>query len=335
LTRTAAILAVLCAGWCGSALADTAPAPAADDDRTNVEKIDEAHAAQADYFGELFEKIDRVFGEEYVEDRDRKIQVRAGAETTFNAEGTNTDSALRFGVRLPLPALERGRANLFLEIGEDVNDLGAASNPSFDQSRKRLAIAAALVARPREELETGLKLHVFWEDGSFASVYPFVRFERKRAPMRYFFEQRLIWESENFWRTRTDLDLDRTLGSGMFVRLRNRADHVFGDPGLQVAHGLILRQLVFANRGLSCELWLEYNSAGDDPTTFDDDTIAYAQLRWRGRVWRNWLEYELRPAYTIVLDSDRDPFYSFFVSLTVIWDSFLGGSGGHPVLPDR
>jgi len=148
--------------------------------------------------------------------------------------------------------------------------------------------------------------------------------------MRYFLEQRIIYESENFWRTRTD------------VRYRPNARHR-GLPA--VAQPCRLRLLgprsagrprpdpaaePHRERRLSWEVWLEYTTSGNDLTTIADDTIAYAQLRWRGRVWRDWLEYELRPAYTFVLDSDRDPFFSFFVSLTVLWDSYLGGSAGHP-----
>ena len=305
---TAVLLACWVGGCAGARAAET-PAPPAAEEPTTVEIIDADHAKQANYFGELFEKIDRLFGETYVEDRDRKIQVRAGAQSTFNDDGESIDTALTLALRVPLPAMER-RLNLFLEVGEDINELGAASKPNFDEARSKLSIAAGLLARPLEEVETGLKLLVLWDEGSFASIYPFLRFERKRPPQRYFFEQRMIWESEGFWRSRTDLDVDRTLGAGIFLRLRNRADHVFGETGLKVAHGLILRQKLFATGGLSSELWLEYNSAGDDPATMTDDTIAYAQLRWRARVWRNWLEYELRPVYTVVLDSDRNAFFS-------------------------
>ena len=329
-SRMVPVLVTLCAGWSEDALAAAAADRFAEDPRSNVEMIDDAHAAQANFFGEVGEWIDRIFGEQYVEDRDRKIQVRAGVKTTLNDEGHGTDTALTGALRLPLPALKRQWAHAYLEFGEDIRQLGAASNPSFDEAPKKHSIAAALVARPREELEAGLKLNVFWQDGSFASVYPFVRLERKRPPLRYFAEQRLIWETDNIWSSQTDLDIDRALGGGMFLRLRNSADYEFGTPGMQFAHGLLLRQLLFSSSGLSFELWLEYDSAGDDPETVEDDTIAYAQLRWRGRVWRRWLEYELRPAYTIVLDSERDAFYSFFASFTVVWDSFLGGSGGHP-----
>lgn len=331
MSRTGAILLALCAGWCGEALAD-----AAADERTRVERIDDAHASQADFFGVLFDRIDRLFGEQYVEDRDRKVQVRAGVQTTLNDEGRSVDTGITLALRVPLPALERRSVNLFLEVGEDVRELGPVSSPNFDESRRRLSIGAGVVARPREEVETGLKLNVFREEGSFASIYPFVRFERKRAPMRYFAEQRLVWESEDLWRARTDVDVDRTLGNGMFARLRNRADYVIGDPGVEFGHGLLLRQVVFGSTGASYELWLEYNSAGDDPATLDDDTIAYAQLRWRGRVWRRWLEYELRPAYTVVIDSDRDPFFSLLLSISVVWDSFLGGgAAGHPAAASR
>lgn len=323
-----AALVALCGGWCDGALAAAPPAPAAAEAPSLVEQIDAAHAREADQFGELFERVDRLFGEPYLEDRDRKIQVRAGGKTTLNADGDGSETALTFALRVPLPAMQR-RANLFLEIGEDINELGDASRMNFAESRRRLSIAAALLARPREEVEIGLKLNLFWDAGSFAAIYPFVRFERLRAPLRYYLEQRVIYASEDLWSTRTDVEVDRTLGAGMFVRLRNRADHDFGDPGVHLAHGLILRQTIFSRSGLSYELWLEYNTAADDPATFSDDTIVYAQLRWRGRVWRNWLEYEINPAYTVVLDSDRRPFASLFVGLTVLWDSYLGGSEGH------
>ena len=143
--------------------------------------------------------------------------------------------------------------------------------------------------------------------------------------MRYYFEQRVVWESDNSWDTRTDIDVDRKFGSEVFVRLRNRAEYSFEDPGASIAHGLITRRSVFEDNGVSLELWLEYNTAREDPATIDDDTIAYAQVRLRGRIWRNWLEYELRPIYTFPIDTDRNSFFGFFVSLAVLWDRYLGG----------
>jgi hypothetical protein len=291
----------------------------------NGAKLDEAHADQARFFGEFFEKVDRVFGEQYVEDRERKAQVRAGLETTFNDDGTSTDTGLRIGLRVPLPAMKR-RFNAFVDIGEDVSELGAVSSPKFSESEKAFSLAAGLIRRYRDNLEAGIKLRLFSNSGAFFSVYPFVRFEEQSASMRYFFEQQIIWESDNSWSTRTDFDVDRRFGSRLFLRLRNRVDYSFEEPGAAIAHGLIIRRSVFDASGLSLELWLEYNTAADDDlATMGDDTIVYAQLRLRGRIWRNWLQYELRPIYTIPTNTDRNPFFSFFVSLTVIWDSYLGG----------
>lgn len=298
-------------------------------ERPVIERIDEEHARQEVMFGKFCQSIDKVFGEEYVEDRERKAQLRAGGGTTFNDDGESTATLLKFALRLPLPALER-RLNVFLDVGEDIENLGDAANPNFADADRNLSIAAGLLGRLREEVEGGFKVTLFWYGDSFASVYPFLRFERLRAPLRYFLEQRLIWESDGSWNTRTDFDVDRTLRSGMFLRFRNRADYRIGDSGAQLAHALILRQRVFETGGLSYELWLEYNTSADDPGTLADDTITYAQVRWRGRVWRPWLEYELRPAYTVPMGDNRDSFFSFFVSLTVIWDSRLGGGLADP-----
>jgi len=154
--------------------------------------------------------------------------------------------------------------------------------------------------------------------------------------MRYYFQQQVIWESDNSWSTLTDLDVDRRFHSRLFLRLRNRVEYSFEDPGASIAHGLILRGTVFKYSGLSFELWLEYNTAKkDDPETIADDTIAYAQLRLRGRVWRNWIEYELRPIYTIPTNTDRNAFFAVFISLTVVWDSYLGGKAVPEANRDR
>ena len=119
--------------------------------------------------------------------------------------------------------------------------------------------------------------------------------------------------------------MDRKVRSGLVLRLRNRLDFPFEAPGASVAHGLIVRRGFLDTSGLSLEFWLEYNTAGDNAANIGDDTIDYAQLRFRGRIWRQWIEYELRPIYTVPIDTDRNPFFGFFVSLAVVWDSYLGG----------
>jgi len=101
-SAAAAVLVALCIGECGGVLAASAPEPIAVEKPSTVEKIDEAHAEQEDYFGKLFERVDRLFGEQYVQDRDRKIQVRAGEKTTFNEDGKSTDTTMIFALRVPL-----------------------------------------------------------------------------------------------------------------------------------------------------------------------------------------------------------------------------------------
>jgi hypothetical protein len=283
--------------------------------------------------GEIFERVDRVFGEAYVEDRERKVQVRAGLETTFNDDGTSIDTGVRLGLRVPLPALKR-RFNGFLDIGEDVSQLGAVSSPNFADSEKIFSLGAGLIRRYRDNLEAGIKLRLLPGSGEVFSIDPFVRFEQQRGAERYFFEQRIGWASDNSWRSLTTFDADYRFESRIILRLSNRADYSFEDPGAKIAHGLIVRRGLMDASGLSLELWLEYTTAKkDDPDTMADDTTVYAQLRLRGRVWRNWLQYELRPIFTIPTNTDRNPFFAFFVGLTVIWDSYLGGEDPRAASP--
>jgi len=289
-----------------------------------VGKIDDVHEVEARYFGLFFEKIDRVFGEEYVEDRERKLQLRTGFETVFNNHGESTDTKAKIILRVPLPAMKR-RFNVFLDIGEAADQLGDVTSPNVTASEKAFSLAAGIVRKIRDDLEAGLKLKLFKKADSLVTIYPFVRFEVHPAPMRYFFEQQVIWESNNSWSTLTDFQVDRRFGSLIFLRFRTTVAYSFEDPGAAIAHGLITRRSLYEDNGLSFELWMEYNTAKDDPTTTTDDTVVYGQLRLRGRLWRKWLEYELRPIYSFPIATDRKSFFGFFISLSLVWDSYLGG----------
>jgi hypothetical protein len=364
-SRAAAGLLALCIGSGGNLLAADSLVPIAPEERSVIEKtvdkakeetvdklvekigekidekigekkvaeIDEAHENQERFFGLLFERVDRVFGEQYVEDRERKVQVWAGLDTTFNDDGTSIDTRVKGGLRVPLPAMKR-RLNIFLDIGGDFSELGAVSSPQFSQSEKNFSLAAGLLRRLREDVEVGLKLR-FFSAGEVFSVNPFARFEWQRQAKRLYFEEKITWESDNSWSSLTSLDLDYRFRSGLLFRLSNRLEFPFEEPGAYVAHGLILRQGLFDTSGLSLELWLDYNTANDDPATIADDTVAYVQLRLRGRIWRKWLEYELRPIYTFPFETDRKSFFGFFVGLTVIWDSYLGGGDTPDTNPNR
>lgn len=351
LSRAAAGLLALCIGSGGNLLAAASPAAATPGegpvvetivekkDETIIEKIDDKinaaigaetiatiediHAEQAHFFGELFGTLDRVFGEHYMEDRERKVQVLFGLETTFNDKGTGAETGLKLDLRVPLPALDR-RLNAFISIGGSANELGSVSDPQFSEADKDFSLGASLLRRFRKNLELGLNLKLL-SSGEVFLVYPFARFEWQGDSMRYFFEQQVIWQSDNSWRTLTDFDIDRRFRSGLFLRLRNRIDYPFDESGASIAHGLIVRRGFMDTSGLSLELWLEYNTAPDNPAEIGDDTIAYAQLRLRGRIWRKWIEYELRPIYTVPIDTDRGSFFGFYVSLAVVWDSYFGG----------
>lgn len=294
-------------------------------DKDATENLDQAHEQQAQQIGEFVEVLDRVFGETYAQDRERKVQVGVGLATTFNNHGNSFGTQVNVALRIPLPALER-KFNAFIDIGGDVDKLGDVSNPNFSGSEKVYSLAGALISRLREDLEAGIRLKLL-SSGSAASLNPFLRYERRVGKVRHFLEEQVGWDSNNDWKSVTELDVDRAFGSTALIRLRNLLDYTFGDPGAKLAHGLIVRRGVLDASGLSLEFWLEYNTAPDDPATISDDTIFYGQVRFRGRVWRKWLEYELRPAYTFPIDTSRSSFFSLMVSLTVLWDSYIGGNG--------
>lgn len=294
-----------------------------------VEALDEGHAVQVRMLCDFVHRIDRIFGEAYVEDRERKVSLRVGAGGTLNEDGVGTDLSLSVAGRIPLPALER-RINLFLDIGGSLEDSGASPGAVLEDPERSLSLGTTLLGRRRGDIEPGLKLKGVWNDGPDLEVIPLLRLERQHGAARTFFEQRVLWNPGDSWGLQSSLDHDVRISPAVVLRISNRLRHRFGDTGAALAHGLAMRRQFSPRAGLSLEAWLEHSTALEDPSDIDDDTIAYALLRWRSRFFRDWLEYEVRPEFSLPLVEGRNPFVSLFLSLTVVWDDYLGGAAGPP-----
>ncbi len=271
-----------------------------------LETIDNRHAAAADMAASIVDWVDKIFGEPRIEDRERMVRVKGGVETTFHENGEGNETSVRLNARVPLPALER-RTNLFFDIGGDVDQLGNVTSPTYSEAKDTYALAATLLRSVREAVDLGIRARVFWDAGPDLMISPFLRYDHRWDPWRFFVEQRFSYDTEDQWRADTDLDVDRLLAPTFLLRLHNSLRYQLNESGVNLAHGLLLRHPLFGLTGLSWEWWVEHG-----PGAASDKT--YGQCRMRGRIWRKWLEYELRPAYTFMLEDDRDTFFSVFVS---------------------
>jgi hypothetical protein len=64
----------------------------------------------------------------------------------------------------------------------------------------------------------------------------------------------------------------------------------------------------------------------DEFTTMeDDDDQAYLRLRMIGKVWRNWIEWELMPGYYYRWENEDTSVWGIDARLSIMYESFLSG----------
>lgn len=279
-----------------------------------AEHIDVEYHLFSRQIADLVDRVDQRFGEPRIEDRERKVKLAVGPRAVIT-EGGGQDLNLRAGARFPLPALER-RANIFLDIGGDLESMGDFGTVDFSGAETNYSAAASIIARRLRPFSFGTVASAFWGDGVQWFIRPFMRFERRRDPWRCFFEQRVFYHTEKRVGERSGGYVDRILTTSSYLRFAASAEAHQELQGFDLAEALMYRRSFIHDSGLSFEAGSEFPTA---------DTAAgesYLQVRWRGRVWRDWLEYEIRPRVGFPWDRG-EKVYSVLLELKIIFEDYL------------
>lgn len=296
-----------------------------------VRRLDESHAQFCQNFGEAVDRVDRVFGEPRVEDRERIARLKVGAQVE-RRENHDDSYTVPLSLRLPLPALER-RANIFLRL-----DSIADASGDFHQAGRSLddnkSLTATILARYGGRIDTGARLELYWNEGLQTGVRPFVRWEAAEEPRRLFLEQQLFYLTDEHFGLRSIVQFDRVLDARSFARFFTTLEVSQETPGVDVEHAVIYRRSVFSDAAVfSAELGAAYNLYSGDPETRErgaaaDPDEAYGRLRVIGRVFRPWIEYEFSPATHFPWRHRDKTEYGVTFALRLIFESGLPGATG-------
>lgn len=109
--------------------------------------------------------------------------------------------------------------------------------------------------------------------------------------------EQALWESTTGWEARSVVDLERPLPAGLFFRASNEVIWEEDVVGYVYAFSFTVGQPLSRNRGIDYE-WI--NVFHTKPV--NELTEVSVRVRYRQRLWRDWLFFETAPQYRFPRD---------------------------------
>jgi hypothetical protein len=277
--------------------------------------VDKTHAFLGRTIADTVDRVDAVFGEPRVEDRQRKVRVELGLGVKAK-EGGEYRVRTKFKSRIPLPALER-KANVFLDIGGGSRSRADSLDPDLEEYDRKALTSLGFLSLKKWPLSYGVRLRTRWDDGPQVEIKPFLRWEDQKDPWRFYLNQEVYYKTDDKFGTVTSGHVDYILNPVAFFRFFSEGEIIFERSGVYMEHAVHLRQSLKTYGALSYEVGMSYNTAN-----IEKEGETYAQIRLRKRVWRPWLELDLKPRMVVHWKDEKADF-SVFGGFTVVFEEFL------------
>jgi hypothetical protein len=288
-------------------------------------QVDSGHQAMERGMVDVVNRVDRIFGEPRVEDRERKVKIVAGPRLVFKEAGV-TEVRGRVSGRIPLPSLER-RTNIFLEVGGRVDSQVESGVLNTQEREEQLVTRVEVLKRSELPVDLGLGAGVRWRSGPQGVVRPFIRWEHRSDQLRYYLSQEVIYRTDEGFAETTYVHLDQILDQVSFLRYFSDATVENEVAGVTMGHGTMYRRPWAENGAISYEVGVEYNTAHTERGR------TYLQVHLVQKVLRPWLEFEIRPRVAYPWQGGGGS-YSLFVGANVIFERYLEPTGGGARPPD-
>ncbi len=278
----------------------------------------------------VIDGIDRTLGDPRMDDREEKVRVYTRLRTTWT-DGEWLDVNASVNARVPFPAIQR-RFHLFLDLDSEgtVDEQSDAASPSADDSygtsyassddrdvRARLQFLYEL----REATDIGFFTRMKWSGGFKAALGPFVRLEGKEVPWHWYTRGEVFYDLDDRWCGSLAGNIDYALGDVGYLRLASGVAVKESQPGLFLDHVASLKHRVGESSAMSYEVGVVYDSLAGE-TLDDGSEEVFGLVRWIGRVWRPWLELEVRPKAAYLLTEEKMEYSCMFL-FKAIYERYL------------
>ncbi len=280
---------------------------------TAMDKTQNAVSESVDDFAQW---IDSFFDDERTIAEDASTRLRL-SQGLFLEEGEAASLKTRINVKLDVPHF-KNRLKLFVS-DEDINDENASAlaDNAFDETDEDVQIGLQYFAKDSDKnnlsLSTGIKL-----DSLEVFAGPRYRHTVTLDSWQLRFTQRVRWFTRKGWESTTRLDLERLLTPKILFRNTIEGRWRKQDEGYRYEINPTLIQSLQRKKALEYQ-WGNFFKTR--PVHRLEESVL--RIRYRQRIWRKWLFYEVAPQVAFRNDDDFEPSPGINFLLEVIF----GGNG--------
>lgn len=252
------------------------------------------------------EWLDSFFDDPRYEIEENKTRVKVGMDYLLE-EGSGPDVSVPISVKIALPHFQK-KARIVL-VGTPDNDLegetvtaATAVNRLPGAQENNVTTAFDYFFQATDRKNVAVRVGVRFRDGEpEAFVQPRYRLLIPLDPWALRFTQSFRWWTEFGWEETTTVDLERIVGTDLFFRTSAQGAWTQQEHGYLYSLSFVLRQPLSPRRALQYEWINNYE------TRPKNQAVEYlAIVRYRQKIWRDWLFYEIAPQARFPRDRDFD-----------------------------
>ena len=231
--------------------------------------------------------VDSFFSDSGYEAEVATSQVRIRPELYYRRE-QGLKPKIKFAFRISLPNLEH-RVSL---VGGS-SDFDSSFDEAVDDDISEPAIGLQFFGKDREKWGTNISVGVKGNElaGFIGPRFRYMTDLTQRTSYR--FVQKILWQTNNEWQTRSRFDFNFAVNEQYFFRqlvdARWRGEHADEEGWRTRVSSLLTKRLSMAS-GLQSEVTAIFHTRPD--THVDEYIVA---LRYRKQTWRDWFYFEIVP----------------------------------------
>ena len=313
-TLAIVVTAVAIAGFpgrpCAEPPADYAPGDAPFPEEGDFEprqpnQVDRAQEAMSQSVNDVAKWFESFFGDERFVAEEAYSRIRL-TPSVFFEEGEATDYKFRVNAKVKVPRMSKKLRLVIADTSEDEETVLARE--TFPEARQSDSDATAIglqyFLKTKNKLNTSVSAGIKIGSGHVVDFFlgPRVRKTWDFDIWQIRFTERVRWYTDIGWESRTRFDFERLFRDDLFFRaitdLRWRKQD-YNDEGFRLEAGPTLTQRLRKKAAIDYQ-WI--NVFNTKPSVRLDETTL--RLRYRQRIWRKWLFFEVNPQVAFRNDDD-------------------------------
>lgn len=299
-----------------------APAPAETTEERGT--VDVVHGAISTGILATAEWLDSFFDDPRFAAEENRTRVKVGVDL-FLEHDSGPDLSAPISLRLVLPQLQN-KARIVI-VGTPESELeGRATTEGTAASRlpgaqdKSVTTAFDYFFWDSDRHNFATRVGVRFREGEPETfVQPRYRYLLPLDPWAFRFTQELRWWTEFGWEETTTVDFERPLGETLFFRTSAQGAWTEQEDGYFYSLSFVLRQPLSPRRVFQYEL---VNSFQTHPANQLQEVLAV--VRYRQKLWRDWMFYEIAPQASFRRERDFDVAPGILFRMEIILGRFEG-----------